>query len=72
MSRIISITGYIAVGIFAIVLVWYAWRVPERLASFGTLLDRVMTSRALRITLILFWWWIGWHFFAAAPLPASS
>jgi hypothetical protein len=31
-----------------------------------------MASRAVRITIIVFWWWLGWHFFAAAPLPASS
>ena len=72
MTRIITIAGFVSVGVFGIVLAWYAWRVPDRLASFGTLLDRVMTSRAVRITLVLFWWWLGWHFLAAAPLPASS
>lgn len=72
MSRIVSIAGYLSVALFAIVLTWYAWRAPERLASFGTLLDRVMASRAVRVTILLFWWWLGWHFFVAAPLPAAS
>jgi hypothetical protein len=71
-SRIITIAGFVSVGLFALVLSWYSWHAPERLAPFGTLLDRVMASRAVRITIIVFWWWLGWHFFAAAPLPASS
>jgi hypothetical protein len=28
----------------------------------GTLLDRVMVSRPVRITIFAFWWWLGWHF----------
>ncbi|MGN6126425.1 MAG: DUF6186 family protein [Humibacter sp.] len=72
MSRIITIAGFIAVGLFALVLAWYGRREPERVAPFGTLLDRVMASRAIRITILMFWWWLGWHFFVVAPLPAAS
>ncbi|MHA7985836.1 DUF6186 family protein [Rathayibacter sp. CAU 1779] len=72
MSRIITIAGFAAVAVFGLVLAWYSRRAPDRVAPLGTLLDRVMASRAIRITIILFWWWLGWHFFAAAPLPASS
>jgi hypothetical protein len=52
-----------AVGVYAVVLTWWGHRAPDRLAPFGSLLDRVMTSRAIRITLVVFWWWLGWHFF---------
>lgn len=72
MSRIITVVGFVAVGLFALVLAWYGRRAPERVAPFGSLLDDVMASRAVRITMIVFWWWLGWHFFAAVPLPASS
>jgi len=72
MSRIVTILGFAAVGVFALVLAWYGRRAPERVAPFGTLLDRVMASRAVRITILLFWWWLGWHFFASAPMAASS
>ncbi|NNC11487.1 hypothetical protein HII28_06285 [Planctomonas sp. JC2975] len=72
MSRIITIAGFAAVVVFGLVLAWYSRRAPDRVAPLGTLLDRVMASRAIRITIIVFWWWLGWHFFAAAPLPASS
>lgn len=71
MSRIITIAGFVGVILFALALEWYGRREPQRVAPFGTLLDRVMASRAVRITIIVFWWWLGWHFFAAAPLPAS-
>jgi hypothetical protein len=71
-SRIITIVGFVAVGVFGLVLAWYGRRSPDHVAPFGTLLDRVMASRAIRITILVFWWWLGWHFFVAAPLPASS
>jgi hypothetical protein len=32
-------------------------------------LDLVMADRAARITVMLFWWWIGWHFLVVAPGP---
>ncbi|HWD62640.1 MAG TPA: DUF6186 family protein [Humibacter sp.] len=72
MSRFITIAGFVAVGVFGLVLAWYGRRAPDRVAPFGTLLDRVMASRAIRITIVVFWWWLGWHFFVVAPLPASS
>jgi hypothetical protein len=72
MSRFITIAGFAAIGVYALVLAWYGRRAPDRVAPFGTLFDRIMTSRAIRITMIVFWWWLGWHFFVVAPLPASS
>ncbi|WP_022900398.1 DUF6186 family protein [Humibacter albus] len=72
MSRIITILGFVAVGVFSLVLAWYGHRESRRLAPFGTLLDRVMASRAVRITIIVFWWWLAWHFFVVAPAPAAS
>jgi len=29
------------------------------------LFDLILGERAARITLLLFWWWIGWHFLVA-------
>ncbi|MFI5060289.1 MAG: DUF6186 family protein [Actinomycetales bacterium] len=40
-----------------------------RLARFGSLLDVVMEDRAARVTILLFWWWLGWHFLVTPPLP---
>ena len=72
MSRIVTILGFVAVGVFGLVLAWYGRRAPDRVSPFSTLLDRVMASRAIRITIIVFWWWLGWHFFVVAPLPPAS
>lgn len=35
---------------------------PVDLAPIGKLLDRLLDSRAIRVTLVVFWWWLGWHF----------
>ncbi|MEO7016412.1 MAG: DUF6186 family protein [Leifsonia sp.] len=40
-----------------------------RLARFGSLLDVVMEDRAARVTILLLWWWLGWHFLVTPPLP---
>jgi hypothetical protein len=44
-------------------------RSPQRTAPIDKLLDRVMASRAARITILVFWWWLGWHFLVTPPTP---
>ncbi|WP_263298970.1 DUF6186 family protein [Leifsonia poae] len=39
------------------------------LAPFASLLDVVMADRAARLTILLFWWWLGWHFLITPPSP---
>jgi hypothetical protein len=39
-----------------------AHRGNSRLVSLGTLLQTILVRRSVRITIVLFWWWIGWHF----------
>jgi hypothetical protein len=34
-------------------------------ATLGEVLDQVFADRAVRITIIVFWWWLGWHFLVA-------
>ena len=70
MSRIVTIAGFIACGLAFLVLVLTSRREDSRLASFGELLDGVMQGRAARVTIVVFWWWIGWHFLVTPPLPA--
>lgn len=69
MSRIITTVGFCACGALAVLLVLHSHRNPEKVTPLGTLLDRVMASRAARITILVFWWWLGWHFLVTAPLP---
>jgi hypothetical protein len=70
MTRIVTIAGFIACGLAMVVLVLTSRREESRLARFGELLDGVMQDRAARLTIVLFWWWLGWHFLVTAPLPA--
>ena len=41
------------------------------LAPLGELLDGVLADRPARVTLMLFWWWIGWHFFVAQTIDPA-
>jgi hypothetical protein len=68
-SRAITIVGFCLCGVLAILLVWSAWRDQDRTAPLGELLDELMVSRAIRMTLVMFWWWLGWHFLVTAPTP---
>ena len=67
MTRIITILGYLLDGLAAVGLVIVAKLKSDKVASFGELLDPVMASRAARVTLVLFWWWLGWHFLVVPP-----
>ncbi|HEV7185733.1 MAG TPA: DUF6186 family protein [Leifsonia sp.] len=77
--RIITVAGFVVCGIAMLALVVQSRRPsagPDsagldsgRLARFGSLLDVVMEDRAARVTILLFWWWLGWHFLVTPPLP---
>ncbi|TAM66175.1 MAG: hypothetical protein EPN48_17680 [Microbacteriaceae bacterium] len=69
MSRVITIIGFCVCGVLAILLVLTSRRNPDKTSPLGELLDRVMASRAVRITILVFWWWLGWHFLVTPPLP---
>jgi Family of unknown function (DUF6186) len=66
-TRIITILGYLLDGLAAVGLAIVAKLKPDKVDSFGELLDRVMASRAARVTIMLFWWWLGWHFLVVPP-----
>lgn len=70
MSRFITIIGYIAIALAGIAAEITARIAPNRLAPLEDLLDVLMSSRAARITLLLFWWWLAWHFLAVPPQDA--
>jgi Family of unknown function (DUF6186) len=61
-TRILTIAGFAACGVLGAVLVLVSHTNPEAVTPFSKLLDRVMASRAARITILVFWWWVGWHF----------
>lgn len=67
MTRIITILGYLLDGLAAVGLITVAKLKSNWVASFGELLDQVMASRAARVTIMLFWWWLGWHLLVVPP-----
>jgi hypothetical protein len=69
MSRAITIAGFCACGVLGVLLLLDSRRSPQRTAPVDKLLDRVMASRAARITILVFWWWLGWHFLVTPPTP---
>ena len=62
MIRIITIAGFLVCLAAVATLEVVANRDPDRLAPLTTLTDRVMATRSARIGILLFWWWLGWHF----------
>ena len=62
---ILSTVGFLVEAAAIVTLVALGRRDPERFATIGELLDRVMSTRAARIAIIAFWWWLGWHFLFA-------
>ena len=65
MIEFLVVTGYVVVPLLALGLVIAARVKPARIAGLGELLERVLTVRAARVTLLLFVWWLGWHFLIA-------
>lgn len=65
--RWVTIAGFVVCGVLIVALVVQSRLRPDRIAPLGTLLDRVMADRAARFTILLFWWWLGWHFLVTPP-----
>jgi hypothetical protein len=60
--RAITVIAYLLCVAAMVVAEVVARRRAERFTPVGTLLSRVMVSRPVRITIFVFWWWLGWHF----------
>lgn len=61
----VSAIGFIACATLLVVIAILGERDRDRFASLGDLLDRVMATRTARIAIVVFWWWLGWHFLVA-------
>ncbi|ANF30571.1 hypothetical protein A0130_01780 [Leifsonia xyli] len=67
--RDVTTAGFVVCGLLLAALVVQARIAPRTVARLSTVLDLVMTDRAARFTIVLFWWWIGWHFLVVPPQP---
>ena len=64
----LTVTGYLVlVLVLAMALLAAAPHVrPGVVVSFGSMLEEVMRERPARVTIMVFWWWLGWHFLTGA------
>ncbi|WP_043534700.1 DUF6186 family protein [Actinomyces polynesiensis] len=67
-ARAVTEAAYLVIGAGVVVLVVWSSRHPDRVAPTGRLLGWMSGSRAARLMLVLFWWWIAWHFFVTPPV----
>lgn len=63
--RTFTIAVFLACVMAAALLWLTSRRDPGRVAPLGELLDVVFADRAARVALVVFWWWLGWHFLVA-------
>lgn len=68
MMRAITIAVYLGLVLTATTLTVVAHRRPSTLLGLGAVLDAALASRAARIVVLVFWLWLGWHFFVGATL----
>jgi hypothetical protein len=69
---ILSTLGFTLEATAIVTLVILGQHDKNRFATLGEILDRVMATRAARITILTFWWWLGWHFLVAQTVDPSS
>jgi len=59
---------FVACGVAGVILWLTGRRNALGLAPTGELFDLILGERAVRITILVFWWWIGWHFLVARTI----
>lgn len=60
--------AYFTVCAIALVLVSWRLRLSHPEATVQELFDRLLDDRAVRIAVVVVWWWLGWHFLAGTTL----
>ncbi|MCC6270301.1 MAG: hypothetical protein IT190_03405 [Microbacteriaceae bacterium] len=60
--RLLTVAGFVACLLLIVILDLVARREPQKVTPLASMIDHVMASRSARIGILLFWWWLGWHF----------
>ena len=60
--RLLTVAGFVACLLLIVILDLVARREPQTVTPLASMIDHVMASRSARIGILLFWWWLGWHF----------
>lgn len=60
--RQVTIAGYLLLVCGAVAMTTLPRVRPNGFAPATSVLDDALATMPARITLITFWWWLGWHF----------
>jgi uncharacterized protein DUF6186 len=63
MTRALTIAGYLAATLAAVLVDLAARRPSSRLATIGDVFSKLSARRFGRVAVMFGWWWLGWHFF---------
>lgn len=66
--RAVTIGVFLVLALAAAGTTVAAHRWPDKVLGLGGVLDVVLASRTARIVVLLFWLWLGWHFFVGDTL----
>lgn len=69
LTRAVAIGGFVLAMGLIVAVEWAARREASRIPTLGDVCGAVMRAEVGRvpvgrILLLVFWWWIGWHFLA--------
>lgn len=64
---VISTAAFLACAAAVAVSGWLIGRHHAE-ASTTAMFDRLMSDHAIRLAVIVIWWWLGWHFLAGQTL----
>ncbi len=64
LTRAVTIAGYVAVVLTALVVDVLARRGANELVPLGETVAAAMGGRTIRVAMLATWWWLGWHFLA--------
>ena len=63
-THTITVLGFTVLTIALITLEVVARRRGSRVPTAGQMVGFLMQTRVTRVLVLLFWGWVGWHFFA--------
>jgi Family of unknown function (DUF6186) len=62
MTTELIVGGYIFFVVIGVILWLITRSVKTPIANVSAMIDRIMHHRTTRISIMLGWWWVGWHF----------
>ncbi len=68
--RALTIGVFAALALAGVGLAVAARVRPRAIAPLTVVLEHMLSHRAARIAVVLFWWWLAWHFLVARTVDA--